>query len=336
LEQVLASYRVPARVQGGTVTPRLIRFQLLPAPGTRISAILRLSEELAMALGASSIRVRRRDGQLEVEVPRDDPTPVTLRAVLKLVDEIPPTTAILGLDEDGAPLLLRLASPEVAHVLICGTTGSGKTALARTMILSLARGHSLRELGLVLIDPQGRGYRPLADLPHLARPLATTPEEAESLLAWLVDVMEQRAVESTTTPRLVCFVDELADLMLSGGQQIEAHLTRLVQRGRSVGIHVVACTQKPTAAIIGSLVKSNFPVRLVGSVPSPEDAKVATGLKQTGAERLLGRGDFLLVVKGHVYRFQAAYVPPGEIREMVAQLRGRQAERRWSALRRVK
>ncbi len=322
LEQVLAAYRVPARVHKGKITPRLIQFQVLPAPGTRIRAIQRLTEELAMALGVASVRVRRKNGQLEVEVPREDPARVTLQSVLKRVTDIPPTTAVLGLDEDGVPLLLRLSSPEVAHVLIAGTTGSGKTALARTMILSLALHHSLRDLSLVLIDPQGQGYRPLADLPHLARPLATTPEEAEAVLAWMVDVMEERYRQGTWRPCVICFVDELADLMLTAGSRIEPLLTRLVQRGRSAGMHVVACTQKPTMAVIGSLVKSNFPVRLVGSVTSPEDARVATGLKQTGAERLLGRGDFLLVAKGQVYRFQAAYVPPDQIEEMVTVLRG--------------
>lgn len=322
LERVLAAYRVPARVRRGKITPRLIQFQLLPAPGTRIGAIQRLTEELALALGVASVRVRRKDGQLEVEVPREDPAQVMLRSVLKRITEIPPATAVLGVDEDGVPLLLRLSSPDVAHVLIAGTTGSGKTALARTMILSLALHHSLRDLSLVLIDPQGKGYRPLAALPHLARPLATTAEEAEKVLAWMVKVMEERHRQGLSWPCMVCFVDELADLMLTAGARIEPLLTRLVQRGRSAGIHIVACTQKPTMAVIGSLVKSNFPVRLVGSVTSPEDARVATGLKQTGAERLLGRGDFLLVVRGRVYRFQAAYVPPEEVEDIVAALRG--------------
>jgi S-DNA-T family DNA segregation ATPase FtsK/SpoIIIE len=111
---------------------------------------------------------------------------------------------------------------------------------------------------------------------------------------------------------------------------MEALLTRLTQRGREAGIHLVACTQKPTAAVIGSLVKSNFPVRLVGSVASPEDAKVASGLRNTGAEKLLGRGDFLLVVKGEVMRFQAAYVSGQEIEAVVEKLRlGGRKSRRW-------
>jgi S-DNA-T family DNA segregation ATPase FtsK/SpoIIIE len=116
-------------------------------------------------------------------------------------------------------------------------------------------------------------------------------------------------------------LDELADLVQVGGSEMERLLTRLTQRGREAGIHLVACTQKPTAAVIGGLVKSNFPVRLVGSVASPEDAKVATGLAKTGAERLLGQGDFLVVAKGQVTRMQAAYVAEEGLRQLVARLR---------------
>jgi S-DNA-T family DNA segregation ATPase FtsK/SpoIIIE len=113
----------------------------------------------------------------------------------------------------------------------------------------------------------------------------------------------------------------MADLLQVGGRVAEGALTRLLQRGREAGIHVVGCTQKPTAASIGSLVKANFPVRLVGSVASPEEAKVAAGLRGTGAERLLGRGDFLLVTHGEVVRFQAAWASPEEVEEIMGDLR---------------
>lgn len=322
LEHVLASYKAPARVQGGLVTPRLVRFHLLPARGTKVNTIANLCEEMALSLGVSSARVHRRGGQIEVEIPRDDPATVRLESLFGDVTDVPRATAILGIDDEGAPLLLRVASPEVAHALICGTTGSGKTVLARTMILSLARYHSVHDLGLVLIDPKGRGYTPLAGLPHLARPVATTAAEALDVLKWLVRLMERRDRDAVSRPCIVCFIDELADLMLVAGHDVETLLTRLTQRGRSAGIHVVACTQKPTTAVIGSLVKSNFPVRIVGSVVSPEDAKVASGLKQTGAEKLLGRGDFLLVLKGSTHRFQAAFASSDTIAQLVEELRG--------------
>ena len=324
LEQVLASYKAPARVQGGTVTPRLVRFHLLPARGTKVAAIANLAEELALSLGAPSARVSRRGGQIEVEIPRDQPAQVRLDRLFGEVTDVPHATAILGVDDEGAPILLRIASPEVAHALICGTTGSGKTVLARTMILSLARYHSVQDLGMVLIDPKGRGYGPLEGLPHLARPVATTAADALAVLKWLVRLMERRDRDAASSPRLICFIDELADLMLVAGNDVETLLTRLTQRGRSAGIHIVACTQKPTAAVIGSLVKSNFPVRIVGSVASPEDAKVASGLKQTGAEKLLGRGDFLLVLKGLTHRFQAALASSELMEQTVEMLRGGQ------------
>lgn len=322
IEKVLSAYRAPARVRGGMVTPRLIHFHLLPLRGTKISAIANLSEEMALALGVPSARVARNNGHINVEIPRERPAMVKLSKLFNDLIDLPSCSTILGVDDEGAPLLIRLSSPEVAHVLICGTTGSGKTVLARSMILSLARYHSVHDLGLVLIDPKGRGYARLAGLPHMARPIATAPEEAVSMLEWLVKVMETRDQQKTSTPRLVCFIDELADLMMVAGRDMESLLTRLTQRGRSAGIHIVACTQKPTAAVIGSLVKGNFPVRIVGSVASPEDAKVATGIKQTGAEKLQGRGDFILITKGSKYRFQAACANSDYTSHVIELLRG--------------
>jgi len=135
--------------------------------------------------------------------------------------------------------------------------------------------------------------------------------------------MEQRDREGQSKPHIVVFIDEVADLILQATDVVNL-LTRLLQRGRQAGVHVVACTQKPTAAVIGSLVKSNFPVRIVGSVATPEDAKVASGLKQTGAEKLLGRGDFLLVTSQEVVGFQGARVSEDDIRRIVLRLRGGQ------------
>ena len=234
---------------------------------------------------------------------------------------MPPVTAILGLDTEGIPLLLRLPSPNVAHVLIAGTTGSGKTALARAMVASLVMFNSQRALQLVVVDPKGRGLKAFDGLPHLLTPVVTRVDGALAVLQRLVQEMEQRDASGCSEPRLVVVLDELADLVQVGGREMEGLVRRLTQRGREAGLHVVACTQKPAAAVIGGLVKSNFPVRLVGSVPSPEDAKVATGVGGTGAERLLGQGDFLLVAKGQVVRLQAAYIGEGAVQGLVAQLR---------------
>ena len=355
IEAVLSLHKVPARVTGGTVTPRWVRFQVLPAVGAKISRIKNLSEELAAALDAPSCRVSRRGAAVAIEVPRDDPQPVCLLPLFRQLTNqptnqltnqppIPPVTAILGLAEDGSPLLIRLPSPDVAHILVAGTTGSGKTALLQTMILSLAMvnpppiGGGGRGVALVLIDPKGCAFSLFEGLPHLARPVIRDMEETTEALQSLVRLMERRGQgdkgtrgqgqapsagsgqASSLRPSVVIVIDELADLLMVGGKAIQWALTRLTQRGREAGIHIIAATQKPTTAVLGSLVKANFPVRLVGRVTSVEDARTATGWSGTGAERLLGRGDFLAVAEGRVMRFQAARVSPAEVRETVARL----------------
>jgi len=322
IEQVLACHKVPSRVTGGTVTPRLVRFHVATPFGVRVKQVAGLAEEIAHGLGARSCRVYRDEGRVQVEVPRRDAQVVHLMPLCQRLASqgpgtVPPITAVLGLDQEGAPLLLRLPSPNVAHVLIAGTTGSGKTALARTIVASLALHNSQRNLQLAIVDPKGRGLSCFEGLPHLVAPVVTRADEALPLLQRLVAEMERRDAEARCDPRLVLVLDELADLVQVGGREVEQLLTRLTQRGREAGLHLVACTQKPAAVVIGSLVKSNFPVRLVGSVASPEDAKVASGLARTGAERLLGQGDFLLVAKGQVMRLQAAYVDEGEVRQLV-------------------
>jgi len=336
IEAVLAHHKVPARVTGGTVTPRWIRFQVVPALGARIAAITGLAEELAAALDAPTVRVARQGATIAVEVPRDDPHPVRLIPLLWGMRNVPPVTAVLGIADDGVPLLIRLPSPDVAHILVAGTTGSGKTALLRAMVLSLAYFNRPQTIDhrpqtvvggpssvvFVLIDPKGSAFRDLEGLPHLARPVISDPSEAVEALGSLVRLMEVRSREYGDGPSsVVLVIDELADLLMVAGAEAERPLTRLLQRGREAGIHVIAATQKPTAAVIGSLVKANFPVRLVGKVTSPEDARVATGWKGTGAERLLGRGDFIAVAEGRLHRFQAAYIAPEEIPQVVAEIR---------------
>jgi S-DNA-T family DNA segregation ATPase FtsK/SpoIIIE len=154
--------------------------------------------------------------------------------------------------------------------------------------------------------------------------------QAIFLLGEMVEEMVRRDRENLCEPRVIIFIDEVADLMEQGGKAMDRLMTRLTQRGRSAGLHLIACTQKPLAAVIGSLTRSNFPVRLVGSVASADDAKIATGIPGTGAEKLLGRGDFLLVVKGQVTRFQAAYISEAEIKQVVAKFQPyRRTSRDW-------
>lgn len=361
IEMVLASHKAPARVTGGVVTPRAVQFHLAPALGTKINKVQALADELALALGATNVRISRQGSSVQLEVPRDDAQPVRLLPLMAQLAEargdsphssnrraratagtgrnawrapLPPFTAVLGMCDDGAPLLVRLASPDVAHVLIAGTTGSGKTVLCRTMILSLAMTHRRSQLQFVLVDPKRRAFAPLETLPHLLRPIIGDAAEATGALGELVQLMEMRgqaggkAVE--VTPRIVVVLDELADLMQVGGKALGEHLTRLAQRGREAGIHVVACTQKPSSQVLGALMRANFPARLVGKVVSPEDARVAAGIGGTGADKLVGRGDFLAIAAGQVLRFQAAYVSEGDMEQVVAQLGG--AVRRWDVV----
>ncbi len=337
IEMVLSSHRVPGRVTGGIVTPRWVSYQVLPEITTKISRIIALSEELALRLGAQRVRISRQGAAVQVDVPREDGQVVRLLSLCQRLKELPRQTAVLGLDESGIPLLLRLPSPEVAHVLVAGTTGSGKTALVRSMALSLAMHNRLGEVQMLFIDPKGNGFDPFAPLdrqgpflPHLLRPTVRDVHQAIFLLGEMVEEMVRRDREKISEPRVVIFIDELADLMQQGGKAMDRLMTRLIQRGRSAGIHVVACTQKPLVASIGSLTRSNFPVRLVGSVASADDAKIAAGIPGTGAEKLLGRGDFLLVAKGHVTRFQAAYISRQEIKGVVARMNvGNRHSRHW-------
>jgi S-DNA-T family DNA segregation ATPase FtsK/SpoIIIE len=321
IEQVLRAHRVPGRVLGGVVTPRWVRFEVVPALGARINNVARLSEELALWLGSRGVRVHRQGARVHVEVPREDSETVHLLPLMARLGDIPRQTAVLGLDDAGVPLLLRLPSPEVCHALVAGTTGSGKTALVRSMALSLALHNRLGEIQLVIIDPKGRGYGSLQGLPHMLSPVVREVDGAVRMLRDLVEHMIQRDRNGTHEPRLVVIIDEMADLVAAGGGDVVSAITRLTQRGREAGIHIIGCTQKPTVEAIGSLVKSNFPVRLVGSVASAEDGRVATGLRASGAEKLMGRGDFLIVVKGEMVRFQAAYASLGEVEAVVDVLR---------------
>jgi S-DNA-T family DNA segregation ATPase FtsK/SpoIIIE len=320
LELVLREYKAPARVTGGNVTPRWIQFLLQTAPGIKVKRVESLSREIALALGASAARVSTQGGAVRVEVPRPDPQPVKLLRLCGRLPPIPLGTAVLGLAEDGAPLLLRLPSPDVAHVLIAGTTGSGKTALVQTMIVSLALGHRRSQLQLVLIDPKGRAFEQLSELPHLLKPIVGEVEQAVQVLDELVQVMEARDRSRLTEPQIVIVLDEIADLVQTGGREVLDKLGRLVQRGREAGLHVIGATQKPSSSVLGSLVKANFPVRLVGRVVSSEDARVAAGIGGTQAERLTGHGDFLAVAGPGVTRFQAAYISAGEMASVARRL----------------
>lgn len=320
IEWVLYTHKAPARVTGGRVTPNMIQFNLSPAPTTKISKVEGLEEEIAMALGAPSATVARSNGLLSIQVPRSQ---TRMLRLVELAERVKgnrdlgkvmgnPGTCLLGLDSDGVPVLMRLSAPDVAHILIAGTTGSGKTEAAKTMIASMLMFQKPRELQLIIIDPKGAAFRVFEGAPHLLCPIVRSVEDATANLEWLVAEMERREEHRILKPRIVVLLDELADLLMQGGRAMEENLTRIIQRGRSAGISVIACTQKPTSSAVGSLVKANFPVRLVGKVTSAVEAHVASGVAGSGAEKLVGRGDFILIGAGDKVRLHAALLPSSD------------------------
>ncbi|MBN1485191.1 MAG: DNA translocase FtsK [Chloroflexia bacterium] len=320
IEQFCQARRLWVQVQGGVVTSRLICFHLTLDPRVPLRKLMALQEDLALALNAPSARIARREGTLALEIPRPQPAAVHLVRLQASLPPLPSGTALLGRDEQGSPLLLRFTSPDISHLLVAGTTGSGKTALARTILSSLALAHDPDDLRFLLIDPKGIGLRPFRGLPHLIAPPLRNGEEAVQRLQWLTEEMLWREQHGVRCPRVLAAVDEVADLLTFAPDCADL-LTRLAARGRESGIHLLLCTQKPSAEAIGSMLRANLPCRLVGRVVSAQEAVLAAGIKGTNAERLLGRGDFLLVAGGEAVRFQAAYISSEEIQTMVEMFR---------------
>lgn len=310
--------QIQARVWDVKITPVCARFRITVGAGVREKAVTGLNAELAYNLGVPTVRIVREGGEYFVEVPREVKRALALTDLLRQITNVPPYTALLGVQTDSTPLLLRIDSPDVPHALLAGTTGSGKTALLRTLLLSLALYNRPGHLMLALIDPKGRGLAQLAPLRHIWRGygVAEDPADAATLLDELVGEMERRDRTRRSLPRIVVAIDEFADL-LDANRAIGDQVQRLTQRGREAGIHVIVATQRPTATLVGSMLKANLPVRMIGKVVSPEEAKIAAGIKETGAELLQGRGDFLLVALGHTVRFQAAYALPRDVDGLV-------------------
>ena len=327
VETVLATHRVPGRVTGGTVGPRQIRLNLDPAPQVRVSAVKRLAEDLALALRVPQMRVDRGAEGIVLSFANPQPRDVRLLGLVEKVVPVPVSTAVLGMTEEGAPLLARLASPDVAHILIAGTTGSGKTVLLRTISASLMLTHRVKALRMACIDPKGRTFRGFNGARHLQRKPVVEMGEVREVLRSLVRTMEVRdqrgeQLDGRGTPRIVVLIDELTELVMGGGEAVLEPLTRLVQRGREAGIHIVGATQHPSSAILSSVVRANFPLRLVGKVTSAQDALVASGRAGTDAHLLGGRGDFLAINGGDApLRFQVAAISETEIKRGIVEQR---------------
>jgi len=320
LEDLFAVRGLMVRVSGGTVTPSTVQYNMYPAFGTKVSAIRGLADEMQMVLDARSCQIRQEGRRVVLEVPREEQDVVEFWPLYKRVvgtGALDHVTALLGLCDSGQPLLACLSSPRVGHVLVSGTTGAGKSVLLRSMVLSLVRLNAVAWLKLVLIDPKGETFAPFHPLRHVQWGVITEPARALGALERLVEEMEARQGPGPFSPTVVVFIDELADLAMSqGGPFIDA-VSRLVARGRTAGIHVVAATQKPSTAVIGPLMKANFPVRICFAVTSSTDAKVATGWSGTGAEKLPMGGAGICIAEGQQIRFQGAYIDDGDLTTIV-------------------
>lgn len=284
--------------------PQIMAFTASLPLGERPEAIEALEGALAAAAGADSCRIARAGGRLLIEIPKPATERKPLRAA-RLENLAPPTsTAVcVGIATGGAPVWIDLADERTAHLVIGGTTGSGKSVLLKWLIYRLVKQNATDALRLILLDPKRFELRDFAQVPHLAHPITSNPLEVARVLAWVGSELERRAETGRNRPRLVVVAEEIADLSASN-RDVIGLISRIAQIGRALGIHLVATTQQPGAKSLGdSLV--NFPARCLGRVASATLAYGAAGRKQTGADALLGRGDFLLVAAGETVRFQA-------------------------------
>lgn len=327
VEAVLRQHQVPARVWQVKVRPPFVQFDISTAFSKRLGAIPNLADELAAALGARSARVYRSGGVLHVEAQEADRF-ISLPDLCGRLGDVPPFAGVLGCAETGAPLLVRFSAADCAHLLIAGAANCGKTTLLRTVLVSLAMHNHPGMLQLVLIDPRGRGLGPLGALPHVWRSTGVVQEPAAAvdLLDALVDERQRRAALNRRLPRIVVGIDAWADLRDALKCSRRDPVQRLLEAGFASGIHVIATHQAPAEVIA-----RKFPLRCVGQVPTTADAQAASGVPGSGAEKLLGRGDFVLLANGQTLRFQAAYADARELAGLVATVRcSRRRRRQWA------
>jgi len=324
--------------------PVITRFEFKPAPGVKINQIVNLSDDLALALKASRIRIIAPvpgKSAVGVEIPNRRPQKVFIKEIL--TSEAYQRTRYklplaLGKNTAGKPFVVDLA--RMPHLLIAGSTGSGKSVCLNVLITSLIFRHSPRDLRFIFIDPKILELSVYGEIPYLARPVVTKAKMAESVLAGAVNEMEERyrrlAMQSVRSlddynakvpsedklPYLLIVVDELADMMMSNSSaKIELLITRLAQMARAVGIHLILATQRPSVDVITGLIKANFSSRIAFQVASKVDSR--TILDGNGAEKLLGMGDMLLLMAGEPepIRVHGAWISSEETERIVAYLK---------------
>jgi S-DNA-T family DNA segregation ATPase FtsK/SpoIIIE len=336
LAETLEDFGISVKVTDIERGPVITRYELEPAPGVKVSRIEALGDDIALSMKAQSVRIiapipgRDRVG---IEVPNTQSSLVFLQEVLaseQFQKAKSKLSIVLGKDIAGKAIVAKLE--DMPHLLIAGTTGSGKTVCINSLILSLLYRNSPAELKFVMIDPKMVELMPFNGLPHLLCPLVTEAKKAAAALNWVVNEMEERYrllskagtrnIESynekgSKLPYIVVVVDEFADLMIVMPDQIETAVQRLAQLARAVGIHLILATQRPSVNVITGVIKANLPARLSFKVASKVDSR--TVLDMNGADKLLGKGDMLFLNPGDEKptRIQGALVSDKEIDRVV-------------------
>lgn len=336
LEDTLTDFGIAAKVTDIIRGPVITRYELEPAPGVKINRIEALSDDIALAIKAQSVRIIAPipgKGRVGVEVPNLHSALVCIKDLLVSAEyhkQKSSLTLALGKDITGRSVFGDL--DDMPHLLIAGTTGSGKTVCVNTCILSLLFRGSPNELKFLMIDPKMVELMPFNGLPHLLCPVVTDAKKAAVALNWVVGQMEDRYQllakagvrnieayneKQEKIPYIVVIVDEFADLMTVARDQIENAITRLAQLSRAVGIHLILATQRPSVDVITGVIKANLPARISFKVASKVDSR--TVLDMNGAETLLGKGDMLFLQPGKedLIRIQGALVKDEEIERVV-------------------
>jgi S-DNA-T family DNA segregation ATPase FtsK/SpoIIIE len=360
LETALKQFSVDAHVTEIDTGPVITMYELSLAPGIKVSAITALSNDIARALSAINVRIVAPvpgKNTVGIEVPNPQKEKVRLKELMELAPEATRKMAIplfLGKDVSGEPLVTDLAA--MPHCLIAGTTGSGKSVCINTIIMSILYTQRPDYVKLILVDPKVVEMAAFKDIPHLMCPVINDTGRATSVLEWACEKMDERyeilaeaGVRNITgynkltreelmdrfkpsspeeeakipkhLPYIVIIIDELADLMMTSGKEVEAFIVRLAQKSRSVGIHLILATQRPQANVVTGLIKSNMPSRVAFRVQSRMDSRIV--LDQNGADLLLGQGDMLFLPPGcsKPIRSQGTYIDDKEMRESVKLVR---------------
>ena len=338
LEDVLSSFGISAKVVNATQGPTVTRYEIEPAQGVKVSRIVNLTDDIALNLAAQHIRMEAPipgKSAIGIEVPNKTTEAVHLRDVLDCSDFKDARGGIpvgLGKDIAGKPVITDLA--KMPHLLVAGTTGSGKSVCVNTLISSILFSRKPEEVKLLLIDPKMVELSIYNGIPHLMAPVVTDMKKAAAVLRWAVREMEARykafaasgkrdiksyneAHPKAAMPLIVLIIDELADLMMTAPDDIEESISRLAQMARAAGIHMVLATQRPSVNVITGSIKANVPSRISFAVGSQIDSR--TILDMAGAEKLLGKGDMLFAPIGanKPIRVQGAFISDDEVEHLV-------------------